>query len=160
MFTGPEIVSTLDRLGVTHVVWIPDSTFGPWEADLESSERIELLRVCREGEAWPLAAGLHVGGKAPVIMMQTTGFLESGDAMRNILFDLKLPLFAIVGVRNWLIKASADSARRFAEPIVQAWDLSPVWIAEEADKPQIDEYYAACQRESRAGIVLMAEGKG
>ena len=84
MFTGQEIVHTLEQLGVSHVVWVPDSTFGTWEADLEASRRLELLRVCREGEAWPLAAGLQLGGQSPLIMMQTTGLFESGDALLEV----------------------------------------------------------------------------
>jgi len=160
MFTGREIVDTLEQLGVSHVIWVPDSTFGTWEADLESSRQLELLRVCREGEAWPLAAGLQVGGQSPVIMMQTTGLFESGDALRNVLFDLDVPLFAIIGVRNWLIAESQDSARRFAEPIVDAWNLNRVWIAKDADKPKLKQHYTACRQAERSGAVLMAEGKG
>lgn len=160
MFAGREIVNTLEDLGVSHVVWVPDSTFGTWEADLESSRQIELVRVCREGEAWPLAAGLQVGGSSPVIMMQTTGLFESGDAMRNVLFDLQVPPFAIIGVRNWLIEGSRDSAKKFGEAIVNAWNLDPVWIAEASDKPKLGEHYAACQQAKQTGIVLMAEGKG
>ena len=34
----------------------------------------------REVEVWPLAVGLDVGDKLPVVMMQTTGMFESGDA--------------------------------------------------------------------------------
>ncbi|MBP90325.1 MAG: hypothetical protein CMJ64_27075 [Planctomycetaceae bacterium] len=160
MFTGRQIVSTLEQLRVSHVIWVPDSTFGTWEADLESSDQLELIRVCREGEAWPLAAGLQVGGKSPVIMMQTTGMFESGDAMRNVLFDLQVPLFAIIGVRNWLIAESPDSARRFAEPVIDAWSLNHVWIAKESDKPKLSEHFTACQQAKQAGVVLMAEGKG
>ena len=160
MFTGPEIVHSLQRLGASHVIWVPDSTFGTWETDLEAASQLALLRVCREGEAWPLAAGLQVGGQSPIIMLQTTGLFESGDAMRNILFDLHVPLFAIVGVRNWLIEGSRDSARRFAEPVVDAWSLNPVWISEESHKPRLCEHYLACQQAQRPGVVLMAEGKG
>ncbi len=40
-------------LGVTHVVWVPDSETGLWEAELEASQRVTLVRVCREGEPVP-----------------------------------------------------------------------------------------------------------
>lgn len=160
MFTGPEIVDALEQLDISHVVWVPDSTFGLWENALEASSRLQLVRVCREGEAWPLAAGLHVGGQRPMIVMQTTGFFESGDAMRNVLLDLRLPLFAVIGVRNWLIPESRDSAKRFAEPIATAWGLEPVWIAESDDRPNLAEHYRDCQAANRAGLVFMAEGKG
>lgn len=160
MFTGYEIVETLEQAGVTHVVWLPDSTLGPWESDLESSSQLRLVRVCREGEAWPLAAGLLVAGQSPIVMMQTTGLFESGDAMRNVLFDLGLPVFALVGARNWLLPDTGDSAKRFTEAIVRAWGLNFVLIGQDADKPKLAEHYRACAQAGRAGVVLLAEGIG
>ena len=160
MFTGTEITEILENLQITHVVWLPDSTLGPWEHALESSSKIKLVRICREGEAWTLAAGLTVGGKAPLIMMQSTGFYESGDAMRNVVFDLQLPVFAIVGVRNWLEANANDSAKRFAKAIIDAWGIRSVWIETDRDKHQLAEHYTRCQATAQAGLVLMAEGKG
>jgi hypothetical protein len=32
--------------------------------------------------------------------MQTTGLFESGDALRNVLFDLSLPIYSLIGVRK------------------------------------------------------------
>jgi len=158
MFTGPEIAATLANLGITHVIWVPDSTTGPWEAALESSPNLHLVRICREGEAWPLAAGLHLGGKSPLIIMQSTGLFESGDALRNVCFDLKLPIFAIIGVRNELVADSRDSARTFAETIFKAWGLRYVWLRTPDDKPQLAEHFRTCQCDQCAGAVLMAEG--
>lgn len=158
MFTGPEITALLTELGFTHVIWVPDTAVGPWEKDLDSSPQLKLIRVCREGEAWPLAAGLHLGGQTPLIVMQTTGLFESGDALRNVLYDLKLPLFALIGVRNGLVPESKDSAKTFAEPIVQAWQLNAVWINSEADKPMFAEHVRKCRAEQIAGVAMLAEG--
>src|SRR4029453_7695273 len=128
MFIGPEIVATLTDLGITPVVWVPDTAIGPWEAALDASPNLRLIRVCREGEAWPLAAGLHLGGQSPLMIMQTTGLFESGDALRKGLFELKVPVFALIGVRNALVSQSGDSAKTFAEPVLSAWGLDCVWI--------------------------------
>ena len=94
------------------------------------------------------------------IFMQCTGLFESGDAMRNVVHDLQLPIFAVVGVRNWTNPTSSDSARRFAEPIATAWGLSPRWIADDRDKPVLATHYADCQRLGQPGLVLLAEGRG
>lgn len=158
MFTGPEIVATLADVGFTHVVWVPDSAVGPWEEALESSPRLALIRVCREGEVWPLAAGLHLGGRMPLVVMQTTGLFESGDALRNVLFDLNLPLFALIGVRNGLVPASRDSAKTFAEPILKAWGIDCVWLRTQEDRPKLAEHVRACRQAGRPGTALMAEG--
>jgi sulfopyruvate decarboxylase TPP-binding subunit len=158
-FSGPEIVSTFADLGVTHVVWLPDSAFGPWEQALESASELRLLRVCREGEAWPLAAGLCLGGASPIVMMQTTGLFESGDALRNVLFDLKLPLFAVLGARSWLVEGTKDSVRRFTQPVLDAWGLDYVLVASSSDKPKLAQQYRLCRQASTAGAVLIAEGR-
>ncbi|HEY5658163.1 MAG TPA: hypothetical protein VIY27_10280 [Myxococcota bacterium] len=160
MFTGREIAATLTELGVTHVIWLPDSELGFWEAELEAAEALTLLRVCREGEAWPLAAGLYLGGASPLLIMQVTGLFESGDALRNVLFDLELPLFAILGARSWLVRDSRDSARRFATPILDAWGIDRVLIEAPEDKSELAAHYRRCRRAGRAGAVLLAEGRG
>lgn len=158
MFTGPEITAILADLGFTHIVWVPDSALGPWEEALEASPRLKLIRVCREGEAWPLAAGLHLGGQSPLVMMQTTGLFESGDALRNILFDLKLPILSLIGLRNWLVPNSRDTAKAFAEPILHAWGLDCQWILEPADKPKLAAHVRRCRQARIAGTILLAEG--
>jgi sulfopyruvate decarboxylase TPP-binding subunit len=158
MYDGPEIAAILEGLGITHVVWVPDTALGPWEAALEALSRLQLVRVCREGEAWPLAAGLHLGGKTPLVVMQTTGLYESGDALRNVLFDLKLPIYSVIGVRNWLVPSSRDTAKTFAEPILGAWGLDCVWIASPADKPKLADHFRSCRAAGRPGVALLAEG--
>jgi sulfopyruvate decarboxylase TPP-binding subunit len=158
MFTGSEIAALFVDIGVTHVIWIPDSTTGPWEEALASSPPLRLIRICREGEAWPLAAGLHLGGKTPLIIMQSTGLFESGDALRNVCFDIKLPIFALIGVRNELVPDSRDSAKTFAEPILKAWGLNYVWIRAPEEKQRLTDHFRACQRSGCPGVVLLAEG--
>lgn len=158
MFSGREIADVIRRLGFTHVIWVPDSVLGLWEQSLSAAEALRLVRVCREGEAWPLAAGLHLGGKRPLVIVQSTGLFESGDALRNVLFDLRLPLVAVVGYRAYLVPRSSDSAKRFIEPILNAWGIDYRLIATPADKPQMAAYLARCLEAERPGVVLLAEG--
>src|SRR5437667_1444853 len=101
MLDGPSVVAALKGCGVTHVVWIPDSELGLWEPALRDDPGLRLVRVCREGEAVAVAAGLLLGGRRPVVVIQCTGFFEAGDALRNIVYDLKLPLFVVIGVRSY-----------------------------------------------------------
>lgn len=159
MFSGDEIARTLLELGVTHVVWLPDSALGPWEHALSTTPGLSLLRVCREGEAWILAAGLKLGGQEPVVMIQCTGLFESGDSLRNALFDLRLPLFAVIGYRSYLVEDSPDSAKRFTEPILRAWGIEYELIRDAADKPRLAEHYRRCREQRIPGAVLIAEGQ-
>ena len=159
MFDGPEIANALVSLGVTHVVWPPDSALGPWETALETSTQLSLVRVCREGEAWTLAAGLYLGGKSPVVVIQNTGLFESGDALRNVLFDMQLPLFSIIGYRSYLVPNATDTAKLFTEAILQAWNISPVLLDTPDKLPLLSSHYLSCQQQSQPGVVLIAEGR-
>jgi sulfopyruvate decarboxylase TPP-binding subunit len=130
-----------------------------WEQALDAAPALELVRVCREGEAWAIAAGLMMGGKTPLVAIQSTGLFESGDAMRNAVYDFELPLFAIVGARSWLVENSTDSAKRFAEPLLTAWGLEYKLVAAEHDKPQLAAHFRACRAAGKPGAVLVAEGR-
>jgi sulfopyruvate decarboxylase TPP-binding subunit len=100
---------------------------------------------------------LIIAGASPLVLMQTTGLFESGDALRNVAFDFQLPVFALVGARNWSNPRSTDSARRFALPILTAWEMDLVLLETEADKPGLAEHYRRCQAARRPGIALLAE---
>jgi sulfopyruvate decarboxylase subunit alpha len=160
MFDGPAIVAALKQCGVTHVVWLPDSELGTWEAALTAKDGLPLVRVCREGEALAVAAGLLLGGQKPVVMIQCTGLFEAGDALRNVVHDLKLPLFLIVGVRSWYAHQEGktdDWCPVFTEPILQAWRLPYTLLERRHGPADLAQAYRQAQAEHRAAAVLLAE---
>jgi sulfopyruvate decarboxylase subunit alpha len=154
------ITAAFESLDLTHVVWLPDSTLGLWETPLTASPTLRLVRVCREGEAWALAAGLYLGGARPIVVLQNTGFFESGDAMRNVLFDMELPLYAVVGYRSYLLEGSRDTARTYTEPVLAAWNLDHVLVDSPERLPLFVDHYGRCRQSGQAGVTLLAEGKG
>ena len=160
MFTGHEIVELLEDMGVSHVVTVPDSTLGQWVDAIRASQAVRLVSVCREGEAWGIAAGLYLAGAEPLVMIQCTGLFESGDALRNAIHDYRLPLFALIGYRSYLSQKNlpGDTSRIFTEPILNAWTLEHRLIDEPAKKPLIREFHAACRTAGRPGAALIAEG--
>ncbi len=160
MLDGPSVVTALQRCGITHVVWIPDTELGVWNTALKSADGLTLLRVCREGEAFALAAGLWLGGKKPIILVQCTGLFEAGDALRNVLHDLRLPLFFVVGVRSYYAHqqgATADTCPVFAEPILRAWQIPYTLLDRRHSASDLEAAYRQARAENRAGAVLIAE---
>jgi sulfopyruvate decarboxylase TPP-binding subunit len=154
MIDGPQMVEILRTAGITHVPWIPDSDLGRWESALANASTPRLLRVCREGEILAIAAGLLLGGASPLGMMQCTGLFEAGDALRNVVHDLQLPIRLLVGVRSW--KASrvgtvADTCPRFIQPYVDAWQIRVHWLNGTA------EDLALALREPGPGLLLWPE---
>ncbi len=121
-------VDALVRAGATHVVWLVDTeTSVLYEAmqAVEQAGRLKTVPVCREGEAIPLSLGLLLGGRKPVVIIQSTGFFESGDSLRGQAIDFGLPLVFIIGYRGW--KADRSQMRETAaisiEPVLAAYGI-------------------------------------
>jgi sulfopyruvate decarboxylase subunit alpha len=121
---------------------------------------LRLIRVCREGEAIAVAAGLHIGGKRPLVMMQCTGLFEAGDSLRNFVHDLKLPLFFFIGVRSYnafLKGPTADTCPVFTLPILDAWRLPHTFIDPAQNGVDLAAYYRQAQAAGHAAAALLAE---
>jgi sulfopyruvate decarboxylase subunit alpha len=161
MFSGEQVASLVAALGVTHVVTVPDSTIGGWQDALARTGGLRLVRVCREGEAWAVAGGLHLGGAHPLVMIQCTGLFESGDALRNVLHDWRLPVFSLIGYRSYLSQETlpGDTCLVFTEPILDAWGIDYRLVTEPGQLHLVAEHYRACRAAGRAGAALIAEGK-
>lgn len=161
MFSGTEISDLFLDLGVTHVVTIPDSTIGDWGDAMDAAPGITVVRVCREGEAWAVAGGLHLGGATPVVMIQCTGLFESGDALRNVIHDWHLPIFSVIGYRSYHNQSvlPGDTCLVFTEPILAAWQLDYRLITRRDQLEEIRAHYLECRESGRAGVALIAEGR-
>ncbi len=147
-----QAATVLDELGrqrVTHVVWLPDSETGYMYEAMRKSDFLTLVPVCREGEAIAIAAGLIMGGKRPVVLIQSTGFYESGDSVRGLALDLHLPLLLMIGYRGYpgRGRTATDSAARFLEPILDAWGIPHYTVESDATCHYISE----AQQQALAG---------
>src|SRR5438445_4827791 len=152
MLDGPAVVAALRREGVSHVVWLPDSELGKWEPALTGPAGLPLIRACREGEAIGIAAGLLLGGKRPIVVVQCTGLFEAGDALRNVLHDLGLPLFLLVGVRSWKAAqggGTRDNCPRFTPRILDAWALPYRWLDESRGAADLTDAYQSARESGR-----------
>jgi len=159
MFSGGQVASVLTRCGITHVVMVPDHTLGEWVPALKRAG-IRVVGVCREGEAWAAAAGLYLGGCQPLVMLQCTGLFESGDSLRNILHDWKLPIFSVIGYRSYLnqTRLPGDTALLLTEPTLKAWQIDYRLVTAPDQFSTFAGHLEACRKAGKAGAVLIAEG--
>jgi len=99
---SPETIMTeMKKNGVTHVVWLPDSETNWLYLLMQADPSLHLIAVSREGHAFATAAGLSVGGKTPIILIQNTGLMESGDSLRGWALGMNIPVVLMVGYRGW-----------------------------------------------------------
>ncbi|HJO83534.1 MAG: thiamine pyrophosphate-binding protein [SAR202 cluster bacterium] len=159
--TPQPIIDQLKKNDVTHVVWLPDSETNFMYERMAAEQSIALVSVCREGESMGVAAGLWIGGKKPVVLIQNTGMFESGDSIRGLGLDIGFPMVMMVGYRGWTRHGvTADSAARFTEPILDAWGINYFLVETDSDVDRISVAFEEAERTQSPVACLMGAEYG
>ena len=158
----------------SHAVGLPDNASAALFALLERHPRVRLVPVTREGEAFAVAAGLWAGGKTSLVVVQNTGLLESGDALRGTAVRMGVPLVFVVTYRGHaralahgplpptlplaaeiLVDPRVDSVALLTEPTLDAWGIPYLAYASDADVPQVAAAARRAHDESRPVALLL-----
>ena len=156
---SPEtVMRAMKQNGVTDVVWLPDSETNWLFLLMRADPDLRLVGVTREGHACSIAAGLFAGGRKPMMLIQNTGMMESGDSIRGWLMGLKVPIVLIVGYRGYTRHGvNTDTAATFTERFLMAFDL-PFWLVEnDNDANRIDVAFKEAARIQGPVVVLVGD---
>jgi sulfopyruvate decarboxylase alpha subunit len=58
------------------------------------------MTATREEEAFGIAAGLYLGGARPTVMLQSSGWGNSLNAITSLLIPYQIPVLAIISMRG------------------------------------------------------------
>src|SRR3984957_13854046 len=113
----PEtVLAEMRKNGVTDVVWLPDSETNWLFLQMQAEPGLRLVGVTREGHACSIASGLYAGGRRPMILIQNTGMMESGDSIRGWLLGMSVPVVLMVGYRGYTRHGvTSDTAATYTE---------------------------------------------
>ena len=153
-----QLVAKLKSLGISHVVGLPDNGSRALFEEIDSESSLVVISVTREGEAFAIAAGLFAAGRRPMVHVQNTGLLESGDAFRGTLFNMGFPVLMLIGYRGYesLDRAPGrvDTAASFLEPTLKAWEIPYRLLKEDKDLAVFDEVTVIAEAQSRPVAIL------
>ena len=159
MASAQKIVNELKKQSITHAVGVPDNGSARIYELLRAEPGIEVITVTREGEAFAIASGLYVGGKKPVIIIQNTGFLESGDAIRGTVFNMRVPVVVFIGYRGFHNRDTdgqwVDSVASFLEPTLKAWNLPYEMLETDNEISCISSAFETTEATSLPAAVLL-----
>lgn len=163
--------------GITHMVGIPDNTSGPLFMEISRHPTIKLVTVTREGEAFAIASGLWLGGASPLVVMQNTGLLESGDSLRGTAMRMAAAIPMLITGRGYgkmeraglspteprtvavMTRADVDSAALLTEPTLDAWGVPFRRCCDDDDPIEaIVSTIADARKLGRPTAVVMARG--
>jgi sulfopyruvate decarboxylase TPP-binding subunit len=149
-----QTVRALVRSGITHVVGIPDNTSGALFHEVVRHPTLRLVTVTREGEAFAIASGLWLGGASPLVVIQNTGLLESGDSLRGTALRMGASIPVLVTGRGYaamhraglspdadrtidlLTRCDVDTTALFTEPTLDVWGV-PFRLCGAEDDPVV-----------------------
>lgn len=155
-------LAALKRLGFTHVLSIPDSESRLLHAAVDADPDLSLIVPQREGESVAIAAGLWVGGAKPLLLIQNTGVMEAGDALRGCGVGPRIPLRMMVGWRGYpgatAGRLPIDSAYVYTEPILAAWRIPTFRLTGDDDLTVLGEMDETAARTSSPAAVLVTHG--
>ena len=154
------ILDQIKGHAVTHVVGLPDNGSRALFELLWADDDIEVIGVTREGEAFAVALGLYLGGAVPLIIIQNTGFFETGDAYRGTAHNMGIPLVMILGYRGLKTMSPGasrvDSAATFFEPTLKAWKIPySTMMADDDVAPQMTQAFQTAASTSMPSAVLL-----
>jgi sulfopyruvate decarboxylase TPP-binding subunit len=119
---------------------------------------LTLVGVNREGLAFSAAAGISAGGKKPLILIQNTGLMESGDSLRGWAIGLDIPVVLMVGYRGWTRHGiSSDTAATYTERFLDAFGVRYFLVEGDADAPRISTAFDEARKSKRPVAVLVAD---
>jgi sulfopyruvate decarboxylase TPP-binding subunit len=169
--------AALGRLGVSHVVTVPDNTSAPLLralADPGGGPPLRTVFATREGEAMGLAAGLWLGGGTPSVLIQNTGLLEAGDALRGTLARMGAPVPLLVTCRGYpkarsagvdpgagigdgsiLVRNDLDSVAHMTEPTLRAWGIPFQYLRDPGDLSALDQVFTRALEDGRPVALLL-----
>jgi sulfopyruvate decarboxylase subunit alpha len=133
------------------------------------------VTATREGEGVALATGLWLGGAKPLVVIQNTGLLEAGDALRGTAVRMAATIPMVVTGRGWakmaragvaptdertiasLTRPDVDSTPLLTQPTLDAWGI-PWDVCGPDDDPAegIEATVAEAEEEGRPVALILA----
>jgi sulfopyruvate decarboxylase subunit alpha len=179
MLQARLVLDELKACGIAYVIGLADNTSAALISLLSGEDSVRYISVTREGEAFALASGLWIGGKNAAVIMQNTGFLESGDALRGTAQRMRIPLLCLITYRGYskrhrrkiggapepegldrFSNPEMDSAAIVTEPTLHAWHMPFDFLHSDDDLPKILKAFTRAQRESWPVALLVTKDMG
>ena len=160
--SGAAIIAALKASGIRTAVAVPDiwtSTGLLWP--LSRDEYFRLVRICKEDEGVAICSALAYCDQRAALLMQSTGFLDSVNALRAIPIDYDQPVCMVVGLLGNETDHDPNNSNTYSVRVVtgilDVMGIDYALIDTTADvamiQPGIDHAYAA----SRPFVALIGK---
>lgn len=120
-----ELIKGIEEVQPDYFLSIPCSTVGPIIKHFEKSDKVTSFPVSREEDGVGIAAGISLGGKLPIILIQDTGIGNSILAITAFVQAYHVPMLILVTRRGGFGEINS-AVNLFSEPLPRILDAAAV----------------------------------
>ncbi len=95
-----KVLETLQTLGFSVAVSVPDSWLGEILVRIDSAPDMRLIRATHEEEALAIACGARLGGARTVLLIQNAGLLSMGAGLVSLAQRYQFPVLILASYRG------------------------------------------------------------
>lgn len=100
MIEASEFVEAARKLGFERYAGVPCSFLTPFINYVINDEKLTYISSANEGDALATAAGMVIGGKRAVVMMQNSGLGNAVSPITSLAYIFKIPVLIICTLRG------------------------------------------------------------
>jgi sulfopyruvate decarboxylase subunit beta len=159
--SGSAILGALAAANVEFVAAVPDIwTSAGLLWPLSKDDRFRLIRLCKEDEGISICSALAYCERRAVLSMQSTGLLDSLNAVRAIAVEYERPVCMLVGLLGRDQSKPIDDTQTYSVRIVpkllDAMDVDYVIVDSADDVASIAPAIEVAYARSRPVVILIA----
>lgn len=102
MTWAEQLLQSLKANDVNLAIYVPDEVLTPLINGADQDPEMDAFAASREEEAIGIAAGAAMGGRRSVVLMQSSGYGNSVNALASLVVPYQLPVLMIIGERGVL----------------------------------------------------------
>lgn len=144
-----HILKSMRDARIDFVTTVPDFIQLSVHAQLEKGDTgIQYVRCTTEEQATTTAAGLIIGGKRPLMIIQNQGFFACINAVRGAGLDAGLPIVYMIGqfgpedeIQGQDPATSARRVVRLMEPMLDVLGMKCLKLDAPGDEEQIPDFF-------------------
>lgn len=160
-----ELIKGIEAVEPDYLLSIPCSTIGSVIQHFDHSEKVTSFPVSREEDGVGIAAGISLGGKLPIMLIQDTGIGNSILAITTFAQAYHVPMLILVTRRGGFGEINS-AVNLFSEPLPRILDDAAVKTFKLDYRVPLKEWSVAIKHASKYAkdthrpIVVMFNIKG
>jgi sulfopyruvate decarboxylase subunit alpha len=160
-----EIIKGIEHANPDYFLSIPCSTVGPIITHFDNSETVKSFPVSREEDGVGIAAGISLGGKLPIMLIQDTGIGNSILAITTFAQAYHVPMLILVTRRGGFGEINS-AVNLFSEPLPRILDDAAVKTFKLDYRVPLNEWSVAIEQAAKYAndthrpIIVMFNIKG